>query len=76
VEKMIHKNCFKELSGEEMMQLAETSHNFAYYNWVHNSSSSSTPFRMISNTSSVSTVRPFQQNSCPPAMSSIPKSMG
>ena len=51
---MIHKKCFKELSGEDMMRLAETSHNFTFYNWVHNSSSAITPFRMISNTSSVS----------------------
>merc|ERR1711888_479097 len=39
---------------EEIMYLENTPHHWTYYNWVHNSNSNSTPFRMISNTSAVS----------------------
>ena len=35
VEKMIKKNCFQEVSREELMKLSEISHNFCFYNWVH-----------------------------------------
>ena len=54
VNKMITKNCFKEMSTEEILALEDTPHHFTYYNWVNNPNSSSTPFRMITNTSSVS----------------------
>ena len=54
VEKMISKNCFKELDEKELLGLDSVPHLFTLFNWVFNSSSASTPFRMISNTSNVS----------------------
>ena len=54
VNKMIKKNCFREMTTDEILALEDTPHNFTYYNWVNNPNSSSTPFRMISNTSAVS----------------------
>ena len=54
VEKMVQKECFKEMTTEEIMHLENTPHHCTFYNWVHNPNSNSTPFRMISNTSAVS----------------------
>ena len=54
VNKMIEKKCFVELSAKEIESLGEIPHYCVFYNWVHNSKSSSTPFRMVSNTSAVS----------------------
>ena len=53
VEKMIKKGAFVQLSGEEIMKLSETPHLFTQYNWVHSPGNSSTPFRMITNTSAI-----------------------
>ena len=53
VEKMIKKGAFVQLSGEEIMKLTETPHLFTQYNWVHSPGNSSTPFRMITNTSAI-----------------------
>ena len=49
VNKMIEKKCFVELSAKEIESLGEIPHYCVFYNWVHNSKSSSTPFRMVSN---------------------------
>ena len=54
VNKMIDKGNFVELDDEEILGLSTRSHNFTLYNHVFNGNSSSTPYRMISNTSSVS----------------------
>ena len=54
VEKMVRKKCFKEMRTEEILALENTPHNCTYYNRVHNPNINSTPFRMISNTSAVS----------------------
>ena len=51
---MVKKECFKEMTTEEIMHLEKTPHHCTFYNWVHNPNSNSTPFRMISNTSAVS----------------------
>ena len=51
---MIDKRCFKELAGEDIIKLSGTPQHFTYFNWVHNPTSVSTPFRMISNTSAIS----------------------
>ena len=54
VDKMVRKKCFKEMGAEEILALENTPNHCTYYNWVHNPNSNSTPFRMISNTSAVS----------------------
>ena len=54
VDKMLEKQCFRELSKEDITQLSSSAHNFTYFNWVHHPTSANTPFRMISNTSAVS----------------------
>ena len=54
VQKMIAKNCFQELSAEEIRELSSIPHHCVHFNWVHNSTSLSTPFRMVSNPSAVS----------------------
>ena len=54
VMKMIEKRCFVELNAEEIKALGKIPHFCVFYNWVHNSNSSSTPFRMVSNTSAIS----------------------
>ena len=54
VEKMIQKGNFVELDDQEILGLGNQTHNFTLYNYVFNGHSSSTPYRMISNTSSVS----------------------
>ena len=51
---MIRKGNFVELDDQEILGLGDKTHNFALYNYVFNGHSSSTPYRMISNTSSVS----------------------
>ena len=43
VEKMIHKNCFKELDESELLGLEQVPHLFTFFNWVFNSSIASTP---------------------------------
>ena len=53
VEKMVEKGAFIQLSAEQIMELAETPHLFTQYNWVVSPGSASTPFRMITNTSSI-----------------------
>ena len=67
VDKMLEKECFKELSKEDITQLSSSAHNFTYYNWVHNPSSASTPFRMISNTSAVSNCTTISTEQLSPA---------
>ena len=54
VNKMILKKSFVELSETEVLDLSSQPHLFCYYNYVLNSNSASTPYRMISNTSNVS----------------------
>ena len=54
VDKMVRKQCFKEMEADEILALENTPHHCTFYNWVHNPNSNSTPFRMISNTSAVS----------------------
>ena len=54
VQKMITKNFFQELSAEEIRELSSIPHHCVHFNWVHNSTSLSTPFRMVSNTSAES----------------------
>ena len=54
VNKMIQKGNFVELDDQEILGLADQAHNFTLFNYVFNGHSSSTPYRMISNTSSVS----------------------
>ena len=54
VQKMLKKRCFEELSKDDIINLSSRPHQFTYFNWVHNPTSVSTPFRMISNTSAVS----------------------
>ena len=54
VEKMVKKGAFIQLSGEEILELAETPHFFTQYNWVFSPGNASTPFRMIANTSTIS----------------------
>ena len=54
VQKMIAKNCFQELSVEEIRELSSIPHHCVHFNWVHNSTFLSTPFWMVSNTSVVS----------------------
>ena len=51
---MIEKKSFIELSKEEILALGSQPHLFCFYNYVINSNSASTPYRMISNTSNVS----------------------
>ena len=53
VEKMVEKGAFIQLSAEQILELAETPHLFTQYNWVGLPGSGSTPFRMITNTSSI-----------------------
>ena len=53
VEKMIKKGAFVQLTAEEILELSEKPHLFTQYNWVHSPGSSSTPFRMITNTSAI-----------------------
>ena len=53
VEKMIQKKSFVELSEAEVLDLANQPHLFCFYNYVLNSNSTSTPYRMISNTSNI-----------------------
>ena len=67
VDKMIEKKCFKELGKEEINQLSEKAHIFTYYNWVHNQRSNSTPFRMISNTSSINNCTTMSTEQLSPA---------
>ena len=50
---MIAKKSFLELSAKEIESLSEVPNYCVFLNWVHNSNSSSTPFRMVSNTSAV-----------------------
>ena len=54
VQKMIDKRSFVELNAEEILELGSKPHLFCFYNYVVNSNSASTPYRMISNTSNVS----------------------
>ena len=54
VQKMIDKQSFVELSVQEILDLGKQAHPFCYYNYVVNSNSASTPYRMISNTTNVS----------------------
>ena len=51
---MIAKNCFQELSTEEIRELSSIPHHCVHFNLVHNSTFLSTPFWMVSNTSVVS----------------------
>ena len=51
---MIEKKCFVELSAKEIESLSEIPHCCVFFNWLHNSNSSSSPFRMVCNTSAVS----------------------
>ena len=67
VDKMLEKQCFRELDKEEITQLATSAHNFTYFNWVHNPTSVSTPFRMISNTSTVSNCTTISTEQLSPA---------
>ena len=53
VEKMVKKGAFVQLSGEEILELAETPHLFTQYNWVFSPGNTSTPFWMITNTSTI-----------------------
>ena len=53
VEKMVEKGAFVQLSADQIMELADTPHLFTQYNWVMSPGSASTPFRMITNTSSI-----------------------
>ena len=53
VSKMVEKNVFVEMNDKDILDLANRPHNFTIYNHVFNSNSSSTPFRMVSNTSAV-----------------------
>ena len=53
VEKMVKKGAFVQLTGEEILELSEKPHLFTQYNWVHSPGSSSTHFRMITNTSAI-----------------------
>ena len=64
---MTEKKCFKELDKEEINQLSEKAHNFTFYNWVHNLRSNSTPFPMISNTSSVNNCTTMSTEQLSPA---------
>ena len=54
VQKMIDKNSFIELTSQEILNLGMQSHLFCFYNYVVNSNSASTPYRMISKPSNVS----------------------
>ena len=45
IEKMVSKGAFQQLSGEEILELAEKPHLFTQYNWVHNPGSLSNQFR-------------------------------
>ena len=51
---MITKKCFIELDEEEMRNLENKPHLFTFFNWVYNGNSTSAPYRMISNTSNIS----------------------
>ena len=54
VDKMIKTKVFVELSNSEILELEHRTHNFTFFNHVFNGNSISTPYRMISNTSSIS----------------------
>ena len=51
VDKAISKQMLQELTKEEVLNLTSKIHHFSYFNWVENSNSASTPFRLICNTS-------------------------
>ena len=53
IEKMVAKGAFKTLNEEEILELGDKPHLFTQYNWVHNPTSQSTPFRVITNTSAI-----------------------
>ena len=53
VMKMRKKGAFVQLTAEEILELNEKPHLFTQYNWVHSPGSSSTPFRMSTNTSAI-----------------------
>ena len=53
IQKMIDKGAFKTLDEEEILKLGEQPHLFTQYNWVHNPTNQSTPFRVITNTSAI-----------------------
>ena len=53
IEKMIAKGAFKPLDEKEILELGDKPHLFTQYNWVHNPTSQSTPFRVITNTSAI-----------------------
>ena len=50
---MVEKGAFVQLSAEEILELAKTPYLFTQYNWVVSPGSASTPFRIITNTSSI-----------------------
>ena len=52
-EKMVSKKCFIQLTSEEISNLQFHPHFFTLFNYVENPNSVSTPFRLITNTSSV-----------------------
>ena len=54
VEKKVPKQVFEELSHEEILGLGSRPHHFCKFNHVFNQRSVSTPYRMVNNTSSVS----------------------
>ena len=53
IEKMVAKGASKTLNEEEILELGDKPHLFTQYNWVHNPTSQSTPFRVITNTSAI-----------------------
>ena len=53
IEKMISKGAIKQLYEKEILELGDKPHLFTLYNWVHNPTSQSTPFRVITNTSPI-----------------------
>ena len=64
---MIDKKCFEEMSKDEVLTLNTVPHHFCHYNWVYNSSSTSTPFRMVSNTSNVASCTTISTEQLSPA---------
>ena len=51
VDKAIDKQMLQELTQDEVIQLNTLHHHFAFFNYVENPNSSSTPFRLVCNTS-------------------------
>ena len=56
IDKMISKKAFIQLDENEILELGDKPNLFTQYNWVHNPTSQSTPFRVITNTSAINSV--------------------